>query len=42
MIYTELTTLSSVCADYENYAAKKNALGQKPVSLLSYAFGNAQ
>ena len=42
MNYTEYTTLTSVCADYDNYAKKMNAEGKKAVSLLSYAFGNMQ
>ena len=42
MNYTEITTLSSVCADYANYATKKKSEGKKPVSLISYALGNIQ
>ena len=40
MNYTEFTTISSLYADYNNYAKKQENLGKKPVSALKYALGN--
>ena len=42
MNYTEYTTITSLLADYDNYVAKMNNKGLKPVSAISYAFGNVQ
>ena len=40
MNYTEYTTISTLYADYDNYAKKQESLGKKPVSALRYALGN--
>lgn len=42
MNYTEYTTVTSVIADYANYATKMENEGKKAVSVLSYVFGNVQ
>ncbi len=40
MNYTEYSTLTTLTADYDNYAKKTVANGEKPVSMLKYALGN--
>jgi len=40
MNYTEFTTISSLYADYNNYAKEQESQGKKPVSALKYALGN--
>lgn len=40
MNYTEYSTISTLYADYNNYAKEMESQGKKPVSALRYALGN--
>ncbi len=40
MNYSEITTMATLCADYEKYSLEASKSGKKPVSMIKFAFGN--